>query len=282
MNVESLLGGLRYHSVKRKHKTLAVESGICPICAQTLEVRQVSVIPPDLAKQWELKPKQIRAFDLREGSLCVHCGSNARLRALAMAIMEVLNLRYELGLGFFNELEKPEIGERLAGTAICELNNLSTLHGYVQTIPGLVYSEYGSAASSVPSEDLTRLSYDDETFDVFLMTDVLEHVPDVDSALRELWRVLKPGGWVVFTVPLLLSRKTRRRATLSSGGIIKHLAEASYHGNPSEMRRDMLVFYEFGADFVWWLKKSFDIYIYRSTELVPMNSVFACQKGVRI
>jgi arsenite methyltransferase len=42
--------------------------------------------------------------------------------------------------------------------------------------------------------DVTRLPYDDGDFDVAVSTQVLEYVPDVDSALREMRRVVRPGG----------------------------------------------------------------------------------------
>jgi arsenite methyltransferase len=42
--------------------------------------------------------------------------------------------------------------------------------------------------------DAQALPYADEEFDVAVATQVLEFVPDVDGALREARRVLKPGG----------------------------------------------------------------------------------------
>lgn len=49
--------------------------------------------------------------------------------------------------------------------------------------------------------DICKLPYDDESFDLALATDVLEHVDDDEAALRELFRVLKPGGTALITVP---------------------------------------------------------------------------------
>ncbi|HEX5688589.1 MAG TPA: methyltransferase domain-containing protein, partial [Roseiflexaceae bacterium] len=39
-------------------------------------------------------------------------------------------------------------------------------------------------------------------FDSILCTEVLEHTPDPLQVLRELWRVTKPGGRLLLTVPL--------------------------------------------------------------------------------
>lgn len=42
----------------------------------------------------------------------------------------------------------------------------------------------------------------DDSFDVILCTEVFEHVPDPMAALKELARILKPGGRMFLTAPL--------------------------------------------------------------------------------
>ena len=46
--------------------------------------------------------------------------------------------------------------------------------------------------------DAERIPYDDDTFDVVVGHAVLHHIPDLDTAFREVLRVLKPGGRFVF------------------------------------------------------------------------------------
>lgn len=54
--------------------------------------------------------------------------------------------------------------------------------------------------------DITDLrSYEDDRFDCFICSHVLEHVPDDRKALRELYRILKPGGKAILMVPIILS-----------------------------------------------------------------------------
>lgn len=49
--------------------------------------------------------------------------------------------------------------------------------------------------------DATQLPFKDQFFDKILMTEVLEHIPDEALAVQELWRVLRPGGCCVLSVP---------------------------------------------------------------------------------
>jgi SAM-dependent methyltransferase len=50
--------------------------------------------------------------------------------------------------------------------------------------------------------DITNIPVEDQSFDVVLCTEVLEHVPRPIDALTELVRVLSPGGTLLVTVPL--------------------------------------------------------------------------------
>lgn len=53
------------------------------------------------------------------------------------------------------------------------------------------------AASTVDS-----LPFSDDCLDTILFLEVLEHLADDDAALREIWRVLRPGGKLVMSVPV--------------------------------------------------------------------------------
>jgi SAM-dependent methyltransferase len=49
-----------------------------------------------------------------------------------------------------------------------------------------------------------QMPYPDGTFDAVYGSSVLHHL-DLDRALREVWRVLRPGGRIVFTEPNILN-----------------------------------------------------------------------------
>ena len=52
-------------------------------------------------------------------------------------------------------------------------------------------------------EDSARLTHADNTFDTVLCNQTLEHVAEADQTIRELYRVLKPEGFAIATVPFL-------------------------------------------------------------------------------
>lgn len=54
--------------------------------------------------------------------------------------------------------------------------------------------------------DLHEIPLDENSFDVIFCNHVLEHVEDSDKCMRELYRVMKPGGWGIFQVPLDTNR----------------------------------------------------------------------------
>jgi len=49
--------------------------------------------------------------------------------------------------------------------------------------------------------DVHHLDFADGTFDYLLAAEVLEHLPDPRRALQELRRVVKPGGYLIVSVP---------------------------------------------------------------------------------
>jgi hypothetical protein len=79
--------------------------------------------------------------------------------------------------------------------------------------------------------DLQKLDLPDQSLDVILTPHVLEHVPDTSSALREIRRVLAPGGVAFVMVPV-------------PQAVTAPPVQPEYHGD------DTLVYWRFGWDFV--------------------------------
>ena len=54
--------------------------------------------------------------------------------------------------------------------------------------------------------DICNLPFNDNSYDVILCNHVLEHIPNDTKAMKELYRILKPGGWGIFQIPQDLKR----------------------------------------------------------------------------
>jgi SAM-dependent methyltransferase len=56
--------------------------------------------------------------------------------------------------------------------------------------------------------DVQQMPFSDNDFDVVFCNHVLEHVEDDKKAMREILRVLKPGGYAILQVPIDFNRET--------------------------------------------------------------------------
>lgn len=208
------------------------------------------VIPPKLVERWGLTPRLAAALARKESSNCAGCG--AKLRARRMA--EVLLKR-------FTDPNLPDRPSSLRDWVemaaarklrVAEINTIEGLHDQLMKLRSFQASDFqpgvetGTVKEGVRSEDLMKLTYPDASFDLVLTSETLEHVPDLDTALREIHRVLVPGGWHIFTIPRLPRVATTfARARLRNDGSIEDLHPRICHpggdvGYP--------VFTEFGAD----------------------------------
>ena len=74
-------------------------------------------------------------------------------------------------------------------------------------LPGLEYitTDLNSPLADVEA-DICDLPFEDDSFDIIFCNHVLEHIPNDQLAMKELYRVMKPGGWGVFQIPQDISR----------------------------------------------------------------------------
>jgi SAM-dependent methyltransferase len=64
------------------------------------------------------------------------------------------------------------------------------------------------SATAMERVDITAIPYPEASFDAVICNHVLEHVSDDRLAMRELLRVLRPGGWAMLQVPVDPGRET--------------------------------------------------------------------------
>jgi len=143
-------------------------------------------------------------------------------------------------------------------------------------IPSQFYpgKELGSIVDGVRCENLEALTFSEETIDLHITQDVMEHVFDPTAVFREIARTLKPGGSHVFTVPLVNRDKpSRRRARKKDNGQIEYIRPAEYHGNPIS-DQGALVTIDWGFDICKYIFDSCRLF----THLLYMDDL---SKGIK-
>jgi SAM-dependent methyltransferase len=169
------------------------------------------------------------------GARCLRCAASG----ITMALVSVLG---------------EEVGG-LAGLHVYELSSRGPLVEWLRRHAGrLTCSEWFDGASpgqmvdGVQCQDVQHLTFAAGSFDVCTSTEVFEHVPDDARGFAELRRVLRPGGRLVFSVPVSPVASTIERARLSKDGAVEHLLPPEYHGDRIRGRGRVLAYRNYGFD----------------------------------
>lgn len=98
------------------------------------------------------------------------------------------------------------------------------------------------------NQNLEDMTFENESFDIFITQDVFEHINNPFNAFREVKRVLKPGGFHIFTVPIDAPLKKTVPRIVVENGERKPILPEIYHGNPIDLENGSLVTYDWGND----------------------------------
>lgn len=88
----------------------------------------------------------------------------------------------------------------------------------------------------IPHQDLAALTLPDASFDLTVSNDVFEHLPDLDRALSELARILRPGGIMLATFPMNYGEEESVIRSVLEEGEIRHIADPEYHVDPIDAK----------------------------------------------
>jgi SAM-dependent methyltransferase len=183
----------------------------------------------------------------REIFRCQVCGASLRYRLQAAAIAATRGSPDSSLAELCNEAAFRRL-------AIYEPGITGSFRRFLRELPGYLNSYYwpdtppGEIHQGVRCEDLRSLTLSDESVDLVISSDIFEHVRGPMRAFAELFRVLRPGGHHVFTVPLAWPLPSTTRARVDySGPEDVFLDPPQYHGSPSDAKGS-LVYTDFGMD----------------------------------
>ena len=165
----------------------------CPLCRN--QFTEFNRAPDFLIEQWD-KYGYIHSFLNAEtfnylNYNCPFCGTSDRNRLYALYLEKRF---YELAL-------------RNSDLNFLDIAPERPLSDWIKSYPFIHYRSLDLYMEGVDDKaDVTDLAiYEDDRFDIILCSHVLEHVVEDRKAMSELYRVLKPTGFGLVMVPILLT-----------------------------------------------------------------------------
>lgn len=193
--------------------------GHCPICADAVTFTA--------KHSW-----------FRDHLKCSGCGSIPRERALAVVLDREVPTWRDAAIHESSPNRQRGISAKLRR----ECERYTPTHFFPA-------EELGATARGVRNENLEHQTFPNESFDVVVTLDVMEHVGEPADVCREVHRTLRPGGRYIFTAPTFKGRiESEQRARYLPDGTPEHLVEPpEYHGNPIDPEGSLVTFH-YGYD----------------------------------
>lgn len=119
---------------------------------------------------------------------CTHCGASDRERIYALWIDQQIEKKlFTKSTRAIHFAPEAALSGKLKGLA---LFNYKTADLLMEDVDYKV--------------DMMDMPFDDESFDFFICSHVLEHVDSDDQAIKELYRIIKPGGCGILMAPIIV------------------------------------------------------------------------------
>lgn len=133
---------------------------------------------------------------------CLHCGLTATATALLPVIKEHMQNHGPVNIVW-------EMSTYGAPAKYCRLHGAKVIE--TEYIDG---HKSGSVINGIRCEDATNSSFGNGEIDLVTSNQVFEHVEDDLQGYRECFRVIRPGGALIFAVPLYNTKESRRIAKM--------------------------------------------------------------------
>ena len=184
---------------------------------------------------------------IRESYRCKRCKASLRYREQARFVLKHFSKEGSMHLSELCEERE------FRGLRIYEPGLIGPFRKHLRSLPGYKSSGFwsnvkpGDWNGDVQCQDLMRLTYEDESFDLVLTSDIFEHVRRPFEGFREVDRVLKHGGLHIFSVPVKHPIPSETVSRVDTGGTVDiPILPEHYHGAPMGGRA--LVYTDFGED----------------------------------
>jgi SAM-dependent methyltransferase len=185
--------------------------------------------------------------DARNNMACFFCISPSRKRHIAKLMLSSV----------FPGTPSISRVPNHSGLQIYNLDTDDAFEKIFQNNAGYFCSEYsnhaepaGNTSIRKSTQDVERLTFQNEMFDVVISEDMFEHVRNYKKGFQEIFRVLKPGGYHIFTVPFMFDRPTLIRVDTDGPADIEILPP-EYHGEKNGKK--ILAYRTFGLDLLDFL-----------------------------
>lgn len=251
--------------ISEDNKNLKIHSK-CPICEKHLLFESLDDF-----------------YSCRDGLVSSECPLNqcvTRERSLAKVFFDLIPRENLLSMSI-HEAAPADRGFSMLLSSQCE-NYIKS--GYFPEIPlGKIVNEGG-----VINQNLEKQTFENDFFDVVIHLDVMEHLFNPFTALKEIYRTLKPSGICLFTVPTYPSIvNSKQVAFINEIGELSIIGEPEYHGNPQRPEDGALVTWRYGYDIQTLISRhtDFDVEIRRfqdksSAVMGYMTEVYILRKSV--
>ena len=196
---------------------------------------------------------------LRDGYFCNNCHSIPRERALMYCIEK-----------FYPNWKQLHIHESSPAERGASLKLKNQCPNYIGThyFPNFPLGKTHSTGWR--NEDLENLTFADESFDLMVTQDVMEHIFNPAKAFSEIARTLKTGGAHIFTVPIVNKEQPSKiNAKKDENGNAIILGYPDYHGNPVDNQGSLVTMY-WGYDICDFILKHSGLY----TTIVYIDNLF--------
>ncbi len=201
----------RYHvdinKIKPWQKLVEGGNYICNICGRT-----AAFFLPTGASCELFERKNVVGGGKRKNAICPLCGSMDRFRWLQY-VLETQTDIYTKQNKILHFAPEKQLADKIR-----------------QKNPEYLSADIIEGLADV-AEDITELSFADDTFDYIIFNHVLEHIGDEEKALKEVKRCVKAGGKIILSVPICWEEKTFERED-----IVTPQDREKYYGQKDHVR----------------------------------------------